>query len=143
MNKIKIVYWSGTGNTQMMADKIAEGVNAAGKTAEVLVVDDVTAGDLQDDQAFALGCPSMGVEQLEEGVMEPFMMDLEGELSGKQVVLFGSYGWGNCEWMEDWVERCEKAGATVIGGEGITCLGEPDGDTNDELLYAGKALAEA
>lgn len=143
MSNIKIVYWSGTGNTQMMAEKIAEGVADAGTTAEVLFVDSVTASDLKEEAAFALGCPSMGVEQLEESVMEPFMMELEDGIKGKQIVLFGSYGWGNCEWMEEWVERCEKAGATVIGGEGITCIGEPDDETNDELLDAGKALAQA
>ena len=82
----------------------------------------------------------MGVEQLEEGEMEPFMCDLEGQLSGKKVVLFGSYGWGNGEWMDDWVERCENAGAEVIGREGIICMGEPDDDVNDELIEAGKNL---
>ena len=111
MSKVKVVYWSGTGNTQMMADKIAEGIQAAGKEAEVLSVDAVSAEELAEEKAFALGCPSMGVEQLEEGEMEPFMCDLEGQLSGKKVVLFGSYGWGNGEWMDDWVERCENAGA--------------------------------
>ncbi|MDO4169346.1 MAG: flavodoxin [Lachnospiraceae bacterium] len=141
MSNIKVVYWSGTGNTQMMADKIAEGIQAAGKTADVLSVDAVAASDLAEEKAFALGCPSMGVEQLEEGEMEPFMCDLEGQLKGKKVVLFGSYGWGNCEWMDDWVERCENAGATVIGGEGITVLGEPDDEVNEELLEAGKELA--
>jgi flavodoxin short chain len=141
MSSIKVVYWSGTGNTQMMAEKLAEGIKSAGKTAEVLTVDAVSAADLASEDAFALGCPSMGAEQLEEGEMEPFMCDLEGQIKGKQIVLFGSYGWGNCEWMEDWVARCESAGATVIGGEGITVLGEPDDDVNDELVAAGKALA--
>lgn len=139
---MKIVFWSGTGNTQMMAEKLAEGVVAAGKTAELLFVDNVSVEDLKDEKAFALGCPSMGAEQLEESVMEPFMDALEGEIAGKSIVLFGSYGWGNCEWMDDWVERVQNAGATVVGGEGITVLGEPDDDTNEELLDAGKALAE-
>ncbi len=141
MSKVKVVYWSGTGNTQMMADKIAEGIQAAGKEAEVLSVDAVSAEELAEEKAFALGCPSMGVEQLEEGEMEPFMCDLEGQLSGKKIVLFGSYGWGNGEWMDDWVERCENAGAEVIGREGIICMGEPDDDVNDELIEAGKNLA--
>lgn len=141
MSNVKVVYWSGTGNTQMMADKLAEGIQEAGATAEVLTVDQITADELAKEKAFALGCPSMGAEQLEEGEMEPFMCDLEGSIDGKQIVLFGSYGWGNCEWMEDWVERCEKAGATVIGGEGITVLGAPDDEVNDELIAAGKDLA--
>lgn len=141
MSKVKIVYWSGTGNTQQMAEKLAQGIEEAGKEAELLTVDAVSADDLAADAAFALGCPSMGAEQLEEGEMEPFMCDLEAQLNGKKVVLFGSYGWGNCEWMDDWVERCENAGATVLGGEGITVLGEPDDDVTAELIDAGKNLA--
>ena len=143
MDKIYVIYWSQSGNTQAMAEAIGRGITDVGKEAEVVSVENVSVHELKDAKCFALGCPAMGAEELEETVMEPFVSEVEGIASGKTIALFGSYGWGNCEWMEDWVERCEKAGATVIGGEGITCLGEPDGDTNDELLNAGKALAEA
>ena len=119
MSKVSIVYWSGTGNTEAMANMIAEGVKEAGKEADVLPVSIASVADLQAASAFALGCPSMGVEQLEEAEMEPFMCELESGISGKQVGLFGSYGWGNEEWMRDWEERIGMAGASVVNGEGI------------------------
>ncbi|HBF8345503.1 TPA: flavodoxin, partial [Clostridioides difficile] len=107
MSKIYIVYWSGTGNTEKMANFVAEGVKLKGKTPEVLDVSLLKPSDLKEEDKFALGCPSMGAEQLEEGDMEPFVSELESMVSGKQIGLFGSYGWGNCEWMRDWEERMQ------------------------------------
>ena len=141
MSSVKIVYWSGTGNTEAMANAVADGVRSAGGTAEVLPVSAVSAADLSADKAFALGCPSMGAEQLEEGEMEPFMAELEGSIAGKQIGLFGSYGWGNCEWMRDWEDRVSSAGATVVNGEGVTFLGEPDAETISALNDLGASLA--
>ena len=111
MSKIYIVYWSGTGNTEKMANFVAEGVKLKGKT-------------------------------LEEGYMEPFVSELESMVSGKQIGLFGSYGWGNCEWMRDWEERMQNAGATIIGGEGITAMEDPNEEAKDECIELGKTLAE-
>ena len=122
---MKIIYWSGTGNTAEMAVEISKGIEEGGKECEILDVTSVVAEDLEQDTVFALGCPSMGVEQLEESTMEPFMEELEGKIAGKKIVLFGSYGWGNEEWMRDWEERIRAAGATLIGGEGITCMNAP------------------
>lgn len=141
MSKISIVYWSGTGNTEAMANYIAQGVKEAGKEAELLPVSVASIDDLKDAKAFALGCPSMGAEQLEETEMEPFMCDLEGQIAGKQIVLFGSYGWGNQEWMRDWEERIGTAGATVIGGEGIAVNGAPGNDAAEQCRDAGRMLA--
>ncbi len=141
MSTVNIVYWSGTGNTEAMANAVAEGVTAAGAEANVIFVSDASVDALKDVKAFALGCPSMGEENLEEAEMEPFMEALDGVISGKQVGLFGSYGWGNQEWMRDWEERITNDGATVVNGEGIAFLGEPDDATNDELKALGSALA--
>lgn len=141
MSKVSIVYWSGTGNTEAMAGYIAEGVKAAGKEAELVFVSDANIAELQSAAAFALGCPSMGAEQLEESEMEPFMEGLEGNIAGKQIVLFGSYGWGNQEWMRDWEERIRQAGATVVNDEGIAVNGAPEGDVIEQLKDAGRALA--
>ncbi|MCC0695196.1 MULTISPECIES: flavodoxin [unclassified Clostridioides] len=142
MNKIYIVYWSGTGNTEKMANFVAEGVKSKGKIAEVLDVNLLKPSDLKGENKFALGCPSMGAEQLEEGYMEPFVSELEAMVSGKQIGLFGSYGWGNCEWMRDWEERMQNAGATIIGGEGITAMEDPDGEAEANCIELGKMLAE-
>lgn len=141
MEKVFIVYWSGTGNTKAMADKIGEGVVLAGKEAKVVEVTEIKPDELHNLPAFALGCPSMGVEVLEEGSMEPFVAEVEKFASGKKIGLFGSYGWGNCEWMRDWEQRMIQAGAEIINGEGITVLSEPDDETLEKCLELGKSLA--
>lgn len=141
MSKVNIVFWSGTGNTAAMADFISQGVAEAGGEAVLLPVGEANAEELKKEKAFALGCPSMGSEQLEEMEMEPFMCELEGGIAGKQIVLFGSYGWGNQEWMRDWEERLTAAGAAVVNGEGITVNGAPGADTQAACMDAGRALA--
>ena len=141
MQKVMIVYWSGTGNTETMAGFVADGVREAGAEAEVLAVNEITADALAEHAAFALGCPSMGAEQLEESEMEPFMNQLDSLISGRQIGLFGSYGWGNQEWLRDWEERVRADGATVVNGEGVAANGEPDEDAIEGLKKLGAALA--
>lgn len=141
MSKIFIAYWSGTGNTKMMADLIGKGAVQGGKEAEIVDVSEIKPEVLRDLPAFALGCPSMGAEVLEEEVMEPFVAEVEKFAKGKKIGLFGSYGWGNCEWMRDWEERLKSAGAEIIEGEGITVLGEPDNETTEKCIALGKSLA--
>ena len=142
MSKISIVYWSGTGNTQLMAEAVKEGIKDSGKDAVLLTVDQANLDDLKEADAFALGCPSMGDEVLEEMEMEPFVAEVETFANGKKIALFGSYGWGDGQWMRDWVERMTKAGANVIGEEGVICQDAP-GDEGLELCKAlGKKLAK-
>ena len=141
MSKVSIVYWSGTGNTAMMAGSIADGVAAAGGEAELITVDQASVDALKDASVIALGCPSMGAEQLEETQMEPFMCELDGVIAGKQIALFGSYGWGNQEWMRDWEDRIVADGATVVNGEGIAVNGTPGPDAEDDLKSLGQTLA--
>ena len=105
MAEVKIIYWSGTGNTAAMAQSVADGVAAAGAEAKIIPVENAGAADIADVKAFALGCPSMGAEQLEESTMEPFVEEILGSVSGKKILLFGSYGWGDGEWMGNWVEK--------------------------------------
>lgn len=141
MEKVSIVYWSQTGNTEAMANMLAKGVEEAGASAEIIEVSDASASDLLAQPAFALGCPAMGAEELEDSVFEPFISEIESGLSGKKVVLFGSYDWGDGEWMRLWVERMQNAGANIIGGEGIIANLEPDDDAKAALEAAGKQLA--
>ena len=141
METVKIVFWSQGGNTAAMAAAVAEGVQEAGSKAEIINVSDASAADLQSMKGFALGCPAMGAEVLEEMEMEPFMCELEGSLAGKSVGLFGSYGWGDGQWMRDWEERCKAAGATVVGGEGVICQETPDDGAIANCKALGKALA--
>ena len=130
MEKIYVIYWSMSGNTQAMAEAIAKGINDAGKEAVVQYVSDASVSELQDAKVFALGCPAMGAEVLEEGEMEPFVSEVEGIAAGKKIALFGSYGWGDGQWMRDWEERMSGCGAAIINGAGLICHETPD-DAND------------
>jgi flavodoxin short chain len=141
MDKIQVVYWSQGGNTQAMAEAVAQGITEAGKEAAVTFVSDASLDELKAAKAFALGCPAMGSEVLEEGEMEPFVCDVEGFASGKTIALFGSYGWGDGQWMRDWVDRMTAAGATVLNGEGVICQEAPDDGALAECVSLGKQLA--
>ena len=116
MAKVAVVYWSGTGNTQKMAEAVLEGAQGAGADAELFEVDSFTVDQIDGYDGLALGCPSMGAEELEEGSYEPFFAEAveSGKLSGKPVVLFGSWGWGAGAWMETWSERTTEAGAKLV-----------------------------
>lgn len=142
MSKVTVVYWSQTGNTEAMANAIGEGIQEAGKEAEVITVSEVSLEELKEKPAFALGCPAMGAEVLEEGEMEPFVDEVEKFAPGKKIVLFGSYGWGDGQWMREWVERMVSAGAEIITGEGLICQEEPDDSVITECKNLGKKLAE-
>ena len=105
MDKIYVVYWSQSGNTQAMAEAVGKGITDAGKEAAVVYVGDASIDDLKNAKCFALGCPAMGAEVLEESEMEPFVSEVGGFASGKTIALFGSYGWGDGQWMRDWEEN--------------------------------------
>ena len=141
MNEIIVAYWSQTGNTEAMANAVGEGIEAAGKKALVTEISGVSMDDLKNASVFAMGCPAMGAEVLEEAEMEPFVMEIEGFASGKNIGLFGSYGWGDGEWMRSWVERMTAAGAVVVGGEGVICQETPDEEALESCRALGKALA--
>ena len=138
---VSVVYWSGTGNTQAMAEAVAEGIRDGGADAVLMEAGNADAAALAEEKAFALGCPSMGAEQLEESEMEPFVEALEPLVSGKTILLFGSYGWGDGEWMRDWADRMKNAGAVLIREEGIITNEAPDDEALEECRAAGKELA--
>ena len=141
MSNIQVVFWSQSGNTEAMANAVADGIRKAGKEADVVFVSDASIDELKSAKVFALGCPAMGAEVLEEGEMEPFVSDLEMSVSGKTIGLFGSYGWGDGQWMRDWVDRMTSAGATVVDGEGVICMGAPDADATAQCEALGARLA--
>lgn len=139
---ISIVYWSGTGNTKSMAEAVAKGAGAEGTEVKLMEVSAADAKSLAQENAFAMGCPSMGAEQLEEAEMEPFVEELIPLVSGRHILLFGSYGWGDGEWMRDWEDRMKAAGAVLIGGEGIIANETPDDEILLKLEEAGRELAQ-
>ena len=136
--KKAVIYWSGTGNTAAMASAIAAGM---GEGTELYSVDQFT-GDIAEYDKIAFGCPAMGDEVLEEGEFDPFFSSIEGKLGGKKVALFGSYGWGDGQWMRDWEERMTAAGATVLNGEGLICQETPDDDAIKQCEELGEQLAQ-
>ena len=138
--KIAVVFWSQTGNTEIMANTVAEGAQEAGAEVDILTPDAFNAGAVSGYDAIAFGCPAMGDEVLEEAEFEPMFADVEGALGGKKIALFGSYGWGDGQWMRDWVERCRNAGANLIG-EGLILNGTPDADGEAQCVELGKQIA--
>ncbi|MDR2792825.1 MAG: flavodoxin [Treponema sp.] len=142
MNTVAIVYWSGTGNTQAMAEEAAIGAQTAGATVTVFTAADFSAARLDEFDAIGFGCPSMGAEVLEESEFEPLFAGCEPRLAGKKIALFGSYGWGDGEWMRNWSERCKAAGAALVT-ESVIANDAPDGDARAACKALGKALAGA
>ena len=141
MDKVIVAYWSQTGNTAAMAAAVGEGITEAGKKAVVTDISSVSMDDLKEASAFALGCPAMGAEVLEEGEMEPFVTEVEAFAAGKKIGLFGSYGWGDGQWMRDWVDRMSSAGANVLNGEGVICKEAPDDEAVAACTDLGRQLA--
>lgn len=141
MDKIYVIYWSQTGNTQAMAEAVGRGIVSGGKEAVVAMVGEASIEELKKAKAFALGCPAMGAEVLEEMEMEPFVSDVESFAAGKNIALFGSYGWGDGEWMRQWTDRMSAAGANVVNGEGLICHEMPDADGLSECEALGSQLA--
>lgn len=115
MSNVAVVYWSGTGNTAAMARKVTKGIVRAGGTADTMMARDFSPTKIDDYDAFAFGCPAMGKEQLEPKQFEPMYAEVEPLLTGKNVVLFGSYSWNHGEWMDIWKKRAEDAGLNVVG----------------------------
>ena len=140
MSKLAVIYWSGTGNTEAMARAVAEGAARAGAAPDLFSVSQITPEDAAGYDALALGCPAMGAEALEEAEFEPFFTALEGSLSGKKVGLFGSYGWGDGQWMRDWYDRTARTGADLRQEEGLMVNEVPDGSTLDACRALGAAL---
>lgn len=135
MSKIAVVYWSGTGNTQAMAQAVADGIQAKGGEAVLFTAPEFGPEQMDDFSAIAFGCPSMGAEQLEESEFEPMFSACETKLASKKIALFGSYGWGDGEWMRTWEERCGEDGARLTW-ESVICNGYPD----EDALAACEAL---
>ena len=132
--KTAVIYWSGTGNTEAMAKAVAEGAGA-----ELFTVSEFS-GSIDDYEAVAFGCPAMGAEVLEEEEFEPFFSAIEGSLNGKKVALFGSYGWGDGEWMRSWEDRVRSDGAVLVNDEGVTANEAPSDDDLEKCRALGKAL---
>lgn len=142
MSKIAVVYWSGTGNTEKMAMAVAEGIKEAGSEAVVLTSAEFDESMFDGFDAIGFGCPAMGSENLEESEFQPMFDACEPKLGSKKIALFGSYGWGDGEWMRNWEEVCKNAGAKLICNF-VICNDSPDDDAISDCKKLGEALAKA
>ena len=142
MKKTAVIYWSGTGNTEAMANAVAEGMREAGAECAVWKPADVGADAVKELDAAALGCPAMGAEELEETEFAPMFDAVKSALAGKSVGLFGSYGWGDGEWMRNWEERAKNDGATLVGGEGLIVNETPDDEALEKCAALGAELVK-
>lgn len=141
MANVLMVYWSGTGNTEMMAKKIEEGLIASGVTVETYIVDEIAPENIVNYEKILFGCPSMGVDELEETEFEPFFEEAEKLIQGKKIALFGSFGWGDGEWMDIWEERVISKGALLFN-KGLIANYTPNEDDEDACVKFGKDFAQ-
>ena len=140
MKKTAVIYWSGTGNTEAMAQAVLAGMQEAGADAALYTTAEVTPALFDDLTGVAFGCPAMGAEVLEEMDFQPMWDEAKGFLGGKNVALFGSYGWGDGEWMRTWEDTCRSDGA-VLACESIICCEAPDDDALAQCKKLGASLA--
>ena len=140
MSKVAVVYWSGTGNTEAMTNEVESGAKAAGAEVSVFTAAEFDESKVDDFDAIAFGCPSMGSEELEDSEFAPMFNACEAKLSGKKVGLFGSYGWGDGEWMRNWEETVKSDGANLVS-DGVICNEAPDDEAAENCRNLGKALA--
>lgn len=140
MSKVAVVYWSGTGNTEAMAEAVAAGAKEKGAETAVFTAGEFDASAVDSVDAIAFGCPSMGAEELEESEFLPMFSSCEAKLQGKKIALFGSYGWGDGEWMRKWEETCISDGA-VLACDSVICNEAPDDDAIASCKALGASLA--
>ena len=141
MSKIAVIYWSGTGNTEAMADLVANAAAAAGASVDKFTASEFNVSSAGDYTGFALGCPAMGAEVLEEMEFQPMFDACKHSLGGKRAALFGSYGWGDGEWMRTWESDCDSAGVNLVC-ESVICTETPDDAALEACRALGKALVE-
>ena len=141
-DKIAVIYWSATGNTELMAQNIEKGIKNAGGEVDIFSVSNFNTSDINNYSKLALGCPAMGVEVLEESEFQPFYDEIRDKLSNKKIALFGSYDWGDGEWMRNWEEDVRSTGASLVKDGLITNL-TPDDNAISECKSLGEALLKA
>ncbi|MEE0859146.1 MAG: flavodoxin [Acutalibacteraceae bacterium] len=141
MNKVAVVYWSGTGNTEAMANAVETGAKEKGAEVSVFLPNDFDTSKVDEFDTIAFGCPAMGAEELEDSEFEPMFSMCLPSLKDKRIALFGSYGWGDGEWMRNWEETCTNAGAVLVA-ESVICNDMPDDDATQQCKALGSALAE-
>ncbi len=139
MKKINVIYFSNTGNTEAMAEAVAEGAKSDETEVKLMTFDEASIDDVLDADAVALGCPACGTEELDDGEVQPFIDELEGKVEGKDMVLFGSYGWGGGPWMETWEEQMTSFGVNLVA-DSVIIEETPEEEGLEECRALGEKL---
>ena len=134
--KASVIYWSGTGNTEAMANEIASKLKELGADTKLVSVEEASIDDAKEAELLALGCPAMGAEELEEDYFRPYFDSIKDIIKDKKLAIFGSYEWNSGEWMDLWKKECEDDGITVI--DALIAYDHPDA----EALEKCRELAE-
>ncbi|MGN2370353.1 flavodoxin [Clostridium cagae] len=138
---MKIIYWSGTGNTEAMANLIAKGIEDLEVKTELINISNANVDSLKDENIVVLGCPSMGDEELEGGEFLPLLENVQDDLKNKKVILFGSYGWGDGQWMRSWEEEMTASGVNVAL-EPLIVNYTPEGESEEQCIQYGREIAK-
>lgn len=141
MEKLALIYWSGSGNTEEMAKAIQVGIKESGKAVELFQAADFATDSIEQFDGILLGCSAMGAEELEESEFLPMFEAIESQLKGRNVALFGSYGWGDGEWMRLWEERVKKDSALLFG-EGLIVHERPNQAAIEKCQAFGRDFAQ-
>ncbi len=139
MKKVNVLYFSNTGNTEEMANSVVEGAKQAGHEVKLIKFEDATVENVTEADVVVMGCPACGSEELDEDVVKPFVDSLEGKIEGKNIALFGSYGWGEGPWMEDWEAQVKGYKANLVA-ESVIALEAPDEEAKEKCINLGKSL---
>lgn len=139
--KMLIIYWTMTGNTRIMADCLAEGAKQAGLSPQILPIAEAAPAQAAEADLLALGCPAMGAEELEQEEFAPFWRSLLPYITGKKLLLFGSYGWGGGAWLQKWREEAAAAGAQVY--DTLAAEGRPDEASMELCEQLGQSFARS
>ena len=141
MKKAAVVYWSGTGNTEAMAKAIAEGAKDNGAEVDIFTASEFNGDKMDEYEAIAFGCPAMGAEKLEESEFQPMFDTCKSKLSGKNIALFGSYDWGDGEWLRLWEADCRDSGAVILC-DSLAVNNTPDDDGIEQCKVVGRAISQ-
>ena len=142
MTNVLVVYYRSTGNTEMLAESLTEGLKEGGAEVTYKSVYDTTPEEINEFEKIAFGCSASGDEELDETEFEPYFEEALTHLSGKKVALFGCYGWGGGEFMRKWEVRVKDGGAELFE-EGFINLETPGDEELENVKEFGARFASA
>lgn len=137
--KVSIAYYSETGNTQQLADILANSLSDLGAEVYKAAVSDVENEQFLSGDLLIFATPASGAEEIDQLEMQAFIDDIASQLSGRKIFLCGTYGWGDGEYMQAWSEAMQNLGCELVH-EPFVCLEAPDEDAESKIAEIAKEL---